>query len=405
MPTKRMKLKDLVADPKNPRWIRPENFEALKNIIKEFGNQQDIIYNETTGTIVGGHQRCLAMIELGFEEVDVRIINISAARQRAFNIALNNPRAQGEFVDDDVMELLKQIQAQDETLYEDLNLGELFDDLVSVDAYTRRKGQTDDDTVPEPPPEPVSKKGEIYVLGDHRLLCGDCTDDGAMNRVLEGEKARMVFTDPPWNVAIGQDTNPRHRQREGLQNDKVSDGEFKGFLTSFLTQMKNKFTGDLYCVFGTRFLCMLDMVLNVLGFHCSGTIMWAKDSFVLGRSNYHKKYEPIWYGWNKKGKSSYNGARDQDDIWEVPRPKRSEEHPTMKPVALVERAIENSSLEGDLVLEPFGGSGSTLIACETTGRKCRAIEIAPRYSDVIRQRWAEHKHGKGCDWPNLTPVI
>lgn len=199
----------------------------------------------------------------------------------------------------------------------------------------------------------------------------------------------MSFTDPPWNVAIGKDSNPRHRQREGLENDDVNDDKFVEFLNAFISALAEHLSGDLYCVLGNEQMPKLDTALREYGFHWSAIIIWVKDIFVLGRSQYHRRYEPIWYGWRNKYKSSFCGGRAQDDVWEIPRPKKSEEHPTMKPVTLVEKAIQNSSQPGGIVCDPFSGSGTTLVACERLRRKGRAIEIAPKYVAVTLERLSE----------------
>jgi DNA modification methylase len=218
-------------------------------------------------------------------------------------------------------------------------------------------------------------------------------------------RAQMCFTDPPWNVAIGLDSNPRHRQREGLQNDNLDSASFMNFLSGFIRNTRAYVEGDLYCVLGAAEWPTLDASLRAEGYHWSATIIWAKDAFVLGRSKYHRRYEPIWYGWHEKGKSSFGTDRTEDDVWEVPRPRRSDDHPTMKPVQLVERALKNSSAPGQLIYEPFGGSGTTLLAAERLGRACNAMEIEPRFADVIRRRWAEFKFGVSCDWATKTPII
>jgi DNA modification methylase len=225
-----------------------------------------------------------------------------------------------------------------------------------------KDGLTDPDEVPEPSDETITRPGDLWVLGDHRLFCGDSTRSDDVQRLLSGAKAAMLFTDPPWNVAIGQDANPKHRQRAGLKNDNLSDGEFEAFLDGFIGAVKNAVVGDVYCVLGAAEWPRLDAALRRHGYHWSATLIWVKDTFVLGRSKYHRRYEPIWYGWHADGKSSFTGRRDLDDVWEVPRPKRSEEHPTMKPVELVRRAIAQSSQSGQVVLDVFGGSGTTLIA-------------------------------------------
>jgi DNA modification methylase len=197
----------------------------------------------------------------------------------------------------------------------------------------------------------------------------------------------MLFTDPPWGVSIGQDSNPRHRQRDGLANDDLPPEQFQAFLTGFVNAVAPYITGDVYCVLGASEWPRLDSTLRSCGFHWSATVIWVKDEFVLGRSKFHRRYEPVWYGWRERNKSSFRGRRDVDDVWQIPRPKRSEEHPTMKPVELPLRAIHNSSVTGDTVLDVFGGSGSTLIAAEQAERKACLMEIDPKYCDVIVRRW------------------
>ncbi len=199
----------------------------------------------------------------------------------------------------------------------------------------------------------------------------------------------MVFTDPPWNVAIGEDSNPRHRQRPGLKNDNLSSQDYLNFISAFAAVCARTNNGDMYCVLGAASWPTLDLIFREYGFHWSATIIWVKDIFVLGRSKYHRRYEPIWYGWHKEGKSTFCDNRSLDDVWEISRPKRSPEHPTMKPVELCVRAISNSSVIGQCVLDLFLGSGSTLIACEKLNRRCYGMEIAPMYCDVIVKRWEE----------------
>ena len=239
--------------------------------------------------------------------------------------------------------------------------------LSQIEAEPNEKGQTDEDDIPETPEEPKSKRGEIYQLGVHRLMCGDSTDMNDVAKLMAGEKARMVFTDPPWNVAYGSQKNhPSWRQRSIL-NDKMTTDDFHEFMNkAFRCLAASSEEGcPSYVVMSAQEWGNLMLALKDNGYHWSSTIIWAKDRLVLSRKDYHTQYEPIWYGW-------LDGAprlceltdRTQSDLWEIPRPSRSEEHPTMKPVELVARAIENSSREGDLVLDLFGGSGTTLIAAE-----------------------------------------
>lgn len=256
------------------------------------------------------------------------------------------------------------------------------------------EGGDDFDTTPDEEQTRV-QYGDLWQCGEHRVLCGDSTKPEDVGRVMAGERARVCFTDPPWNVAIGKDSNPRHRQREGLENDDLSPEDFRLFLRGFMKPLATILDGDLYCVLGASEWPTLDQCLRGEGFHWSATIIWVKDQFVLGRSKYHRRYEPIWYGWHSKNKSSFSdlAGRDKDDVWEISRPKVSEEHPTMKPISLVERAVSYSSETGHIVYEPFAGSGTTLIACERANRKARVIEIEPKYVNVILSRW-EAETGK-----------
>lgn len=233
------------------------------------------------------------------------------------------------------------------------------------------------------------KRGQTWQIGTHRLLCADCTKPENWVSLMRGVRANMSFTDPPWNVGIGGDGNPRHKQRPLLENDRLSPAEFKDFLLAFAKNLQEWCTGDVYCILGASEWPSLDAQLREAGYHWSATIIWVKDIFVLGRSKYHRRYEPLWYGWGKSGKSSFNATRDLDDVWEIPRPRNSEEHPTMKPVELVARAIENSSERGGTVVDPFVGAGSTIVAAEKLGRVCYGMDIEPKYVAVTLERMAE----------------
>lgn len=379
---RRMKLTELKSAPYNPRQISEAALKGLRHSLKRYGLVQPIVWNQRTGNIVGGHQRVLAMQQEGVSEANVVVIDIPEIEEKALNVTLNNKLIEGEFTAG-LGDILGEISQQLPDAFEALKLDDLFKKMSGL---FNEAGDVQEDTPPPPPDDPVTKPGDFYRLGAHRLLCGDSTNSLDVNRVLEGGSAAMVWTDPPWNVAIGQDSNPRHRQREGLRNDNLGT-DFITFLHSWCAACLPQLEGDLYCVMGCGEWPAIDKALRDVGMHWSSSIVWVKDSFVLGRSQYHRRFEPIWYGWNKKNKSSYVGGRDQDDVWEFKRPKVSEEHPTMKPVGLVAKAVTNSSLPGDVVFDPFLGSGSTLMACEQTGRRCFGIEIEPRFCDVIIQRY------------------
>ena len=322
---------------------------------------------------------------------------------QAYALADNRTAELGSYDEQALKDLIDKVAAVDPELvrvsgWSDEAVQDLLDKIEAA-----QPKELKEDVIPDVAATSKSKVGNVWQLGNHRLLCGDATILASYEVLMQGEKATMMFTDPPWNVAIGKDSNPRHRQREGLENDDLSAGDFTLFLRSFAESAIQFVDGDVYCVLGASEWPTLDLNMRAVGFHWSATVIWVKDLFVLGRAKYHRRYEPIWYGWNSKGKSSFQGRRDLDDVWEIDRPRRSEEHPTMKPIELMVMAIENSSALRDLVLEPFAGSGSTIIACEQTGRAARAIELEPRYCDVIVTRW-ENLTGKKAVLLNAQPA-
>jgi len=396
------KLSDVKPYEKNPR-INDNAVDSVAASIKEFGFRQPIVVDKD-GVIIIGHTRWKAAQKLGLEDVPVHVADLDAEKTRALRIADNKLNELSEW-DLELLPIeLKDLQSMDVDLCSlGFDLTEL-EKLLGVAAH-ENFGQTDADDIPEVSEQPISVRGAIYQLGRHRLMVGDSTSESDVKLLMGDGRAQMCFTDPPWNVAIGLDSNPRHRQREGLQNDNLDSASFMNFLSGFIRNMRSFVEGDLYCVLGAAEWPTLDATLRAEGYHWSATIIWAKDAFVLGRSKYHRRYEPIWYGWHEKGKSSFGTDRTEDDVWEVPRPRRSDDHPTMKPVQLVERALKNSSAPGQLIYEPFGGSGTTLLAAERLGRACNAMEIEPRFADVIRRRWAEFTFGVGCDWATKTPAI
>ena len=378
-------IESVVGNPKNPNTHPAAQIELLAKIISAQGWRAPITVSTRSGFVVRGHGRLAAAKLLGAEAVPVDFQDYeSEAAEWADMIADNRIAELAETDTELLAELLRDIDA-----------GELDLELTGFDASEFERlltsvGGADviEDGVPEPPEEPVTKLGDLWLLGEHRLLCGDATKPDDVSRLMDGAKADMVFTDPPWNVAIGQDSNPRHRQREGLANDSMSSEDFAAFLAASGRGIAAISAGDVYCVLGASEWPKLDTALRAAGLHWSATVIWVKDAFVLGRSKYHRRYEPIWYGWPGSATSSFCSRRDLDDVWEIPRPKRSDEHPTMKPVELVARAIQNSSKPKGVVADLFAGAGSTLIAAEQLGRACRAMELEPAYCDVICARWS-----------------
>jgi DNA modification methylase len=369
--------------PGNPR-VNDAAVEAVMASLREFGFRQPIVVDAEDFIIVG-HTRHKAAQKLGLAQVPVHVAtDLTPAQVKAYRIADN----QTATIADWDMELLPlELLGLQEMNFDLGLLGFDAEELARLMGTEAAPGLTDPDEIPEVPAEPTTKPGDLWVLGDHRLLCGDSTNPQHLTTLMNQQQAKMMFTDPPWNVAIGLDSNPRHRQRAGLKNDNLSAEQFQQFLNGFVGAIEDHISGDVYCVLGASEWPTLDSTLRARGFHWSATIIWAKDIFVLGRSKYHRRYEPIWYGWREKAKSSFIGRRDVDDVWEIARPKRSPDHPTTKPVQLPVRAIINSSVPGDIVVDPFGGSGSTLIACEQTQRSAYLMEIDPGYCDVIVRRW------------------
>jgi len=368
---------------KNPRIAPDVAIAKVARSLKEFGWRQPIVV-DSEGLILVGHTRLLAAKKLGLEHVPVHVAaGLTPAQAKAYRLA-DNRSAQETSWEYELLNLeLDELAGLDY----DLSLTGFDSDELAGLRIPKGRGEAEEVDPVEPPAEPTSKLGDLWLLGRHRLLCGDSTDATAMDRLMASQRGTAAFTDPPWNVAIGQDSNPRHRQRAGLENDDLSPEDFAKFLGDFARNLERHLDGDLYCVLGASEWPTLDLALRGAGFHWSATIIWVKDVFVLGRSKYHRRYEPLWYGWPDKGTSSFGERRDLDDVWEIPRPKVSAEHPTMKPIELVSRAITNSSRHGDLIVDPFGGSGTTLLAAEQLGRRCNMMELDPGYCDVIVERY------------------
>jgi DNA modification methylase len=237
------------------------------------------------------------------------------------------------------------------------------------------------------PKDPVTRPGDLWLLGEHRLLCGDATMPADVERVLGGTLADMAWTDPPYNVDYGNTSKDKQR-RSGrkILNDNLGHG-FEVFLTDACTNLVSVTKGAIYIAMSSSELHTLQRAFAAAGGKWSTFVIWAKHTFTLGRADYQRQYEPILYGWRDGTDHYWCGARDQGDVWFFDKPARNDLHPTMKPVALVERAIRNSSKSRDIVLDVFGGSGSTLIAAEKTGRQARLVELDPGYVDVVVERW------------------
>jgi DNA modification methylase len=377
---------------RNPRTHSDEQVDQIAASMVEFGWTNPVLIDEQGG-ILAGHGRLLAARKLGLTEVPViRFEHLSEAQKRAYLIADNQLALQAGWSE----ELLAQELAW---LRE-----ERFDlDLIGFDAselerlLTLADGETSsdatEDEVPEPPEDPVSKPGDLWVLGNHRLLSGDATVLADVERVLGGQLADMTFCDPPYNVDYANSPKDKLRgKHRPILNDSLGSG-FEAFLYDACVNIVSVTKGAVYVCMSSSELHTLQRAFTAAGGKWSTFVIWAKNTFTLGRADYQRQYEPILYGWPAGHDRYWCGARDQGDVWFIDKPVRNDLHPTMKPVALVERAIRNSSKTRDTVLDPFGGSGSTLIACEKAGRQGRLVELDARYCDVIVRRWQEFSGG------------
>jgi len=380
----------LIPYARNPRTHTGEQVAQIAASIIEFGWTNPVLVG-ADGVIIAGHARVLAARKLGKTEVPVIVLDhLTEAQRRALVIA-DNRLALNAGWDEDMLRV--EIEALRE---EDFNLDLLgFDggelDALFADPETAASGHTDEDAAPELPESAVTVPGDIWRLGDHRLLCGDSIQTESVERVLSGGLADMVFTDPPYNVNYGATMKDklRGKSHRKIANDNLGGG-FEQFLRDACANLLAVTKGAIYVCMSSSELHTLHRAFTESGGHWSTFVIWAKNTFTMGRSDYQRQYEPILYGWKEGTDHFWCGARDQGDVWLVKKPVSNDLHPTMKPVELVERAIRNSSKSRDTVLDPFGGAGSTLIACERAGRQARLIEIEPRYCDVIVRRWQDY---------------
>ena len=389
----------LVPDPANPRRMDERELDALCGSIQGHGFVDPIIARRESRVVIGGHQRLRAAIRLGLKEVPVIFLDVLEDQARLLNLALN--RIHGEWDQTMLARLLADLQAESGA---DLSLSGFGEDeirtlLRSLDAREKRARPEHFDldiAFEQATRAPQTKRGNIWQLGEHRLLCGDSTDPAAVAPLTTDVTIRMAFTDPPYNVAYGEHGGQaKGARKRRIANDALSPEAFAKFCRAWATTLFEAVTGACYVCMSTKEWPAVSRILAEAGGHWSDTIIWAKDRHVLGRADYQRRYEPLWYGWPDGAMRHWCGDRDQTDIWEIPRPAVSNLHPTMKPLPLVERAIANSSEPGDVVLDLFLGSGTTLIAAERTGRICHAVELDPHYCDVIVARWEAFTGEKG----------
>ncbi len=374
---------------RNARQHSDEQIAQIAASIAEFGFVNPILTG-ADGVLVAGHGRLAAARKLGLPTVPVVVLDHLTPTQRRALVLADNRLAELATWDDALLRI--ELEALQDDGF-DLDLTGFDADALAellADEEPQIEGGTEDDAIPEMPEEPVSRSGDVWRLGPHRLVCGDATTAEAYARLFpDGERADMVFTDPPYNVNYANSAKDKLRgKHRPILNDALGEG-FYDFLFDALALIMAHTRGAIYVAMSSSELDTLQAAFRAAGGHWSTFIIWAKNTFTLGRSDYQRQYEPILYGWPEGGERHWCGDRDQGDVWQIKKPQKNDLHPTMKPVELVERAIRNSSRPGDVVLDPFGGSGTTLIAAEKAGRVARLIELDPKYADVIVRRWQD----------------
>lgn len=378
----------LVPYIRNARTHSEEQVAQIAASIVEFGFTNPILAG-SDGVIVAGHGRLAAAQKLGLDTVPVVVLDHLTPTQRRALIIADNRIAENAGWDDAMLRI--ELQSLQEDGFNLDITGFDADALAEIMAgeETTVDGQTDDDAVPEVSATTISRPGDVWELGNHRLVCGDATDPKSYELMMADAQADMVFTDPPYNVDYANSAKDKMRGKDRpILNDNLGDG-FYDFLLAALTPMLERCSGAVYMAMSSSELDTLQSAFRAAGGKWSTFIIWAKNTFTLGRADYQRQYEPILYGWPEGQNRHWCGDRDQGDVWNIKKPQRNDLHPTMKPVELVERAIRNSSRPGDIVLDPFGGSGTTLIAADKTGRIGWLIELDPKYVDVIVRRWQD----------------
>ena len=377
-------VKDLLPADYNPRKdLKPGDpeYEKLKRSIEQFGYVEPVIWNEKTGRVVGGHQRLKVLTDMGITEVDVVVVDMDTEKEKALNIALN--KISGEWNTEKLALVIADLQGTDFdvslTGFDPEELEDLFRDDVKGGVK-----EDDFDVEAELQKPTFSKAGDLWMLGEHRLFCGDSTKPETFDLLMNGKKANLVVTDPPYNVDYKGSAGK-------IKNDSMAEDQFEQFLLAAYQQMEAAMADDasIYVFHSDSHGLAFRKAFEEAGFYLSGCCIWKKQSLVLGRSPYQWQHEPVLFGWKKKGKHQWYTGRKESTIWEFDKPKKNKDHPTMKPIALVSYPIMNSTMTGCLVLDPFGGSGSTLIACEQTGRVCYTVELDEKFCDVIVRRYIE----------------
>lgn len=365
----------------NPRKnLKPgdSEYEKLKRSIEEFGYVEPVIWNERTGNIVGGHQRFKVLVQMGEQEIDCVVVDLDPDKEKALNVALN--KINGDWDIPLLTDLLKDLNANGFDLsltgFDLPDLNKMFGvPDTKEDDFDAEKALSEID-------EPKTKLGDVWLLGKHRLICGDSTSPEVIAKLMESQMADLILTDPPYNVDYEGGTGLK------IQNDKMQDEQFLHFLLEAFRRMHefSKPGAAAYVFHADSEGYNFRSAFKSAGYTLRQCLIWVKNQLVMGRQDYQWKHEPILYGWKDGASHAWYADRKQTTLVEFDRPQKNPDHPTMKPVGLCGYFIKNSSKGGDIVLDSFGGSGSTLIACDQMNRICYTCELDPRYCDVIVKR-------------------
>ena len=382
-------LKPAEYNPRKKLKKGDREYKKILDSIEEFGFADPLVVNADM-TIIGGHQRLTVAQDLGYTEVPCAVVDIDKTREKALNIALN--KITGQWDDNLLAELLEDIANSGDfdigkTGFDPPEIGELFNKLHE------KKVKEDNFDIDSELKQPVfSKLGDLWLIGKHRVICGDSTGEEVYTRLMDGQKANLVLTDPPYGVDVEETAGK-------IQNDNLPDAEFYDFLLSAFRCMQANLAddGSIYVWHADTKGLIFRKAYEDAGFYLSGCCIWKKNALVLGRSPYQWIHEPCLFGWKKGGKHQWYADRKQVTVWEYDKPKSSPDHPTTKPVTLMAYPMKNSTMTNGIVLDPFLGSGSTLIACMETDRVCRGIELDPKFVDCIVKRAIAHNDGKYDD--------
>jgi len=377
----------------NPRKLKDSAIEKVAMSLKEYGFRQPIVVDKNR-IIVVGHTRYRASKKLGLKEVPITIVdNLTPEQINAYRIADNRTAEESEW-DSELLKMeIKDLEAKDFKL----DLLGFNEDQLNDMLFEEKQGLTDEDEVPEAPEEPISKLGDIWKLGKHKLICGDSTKLDTYEKLCGETKVDLYLTDPPYNVSYEGKT----KEKLTIQNDKQTDDEFIQFLSQAFVSANSvlKMGGAFYIWHSDSEGLNFRLACIEAKWKLRQTLIWSKNSMVMGRQDYHWQHEPCLYGWKEGSSHSWYSDRKQTTIIKYDRPTKSKLHPTMKPVGLMEYLVKNSSKQEDIILDSFLGSGSTLIACEKLDRICYGMELDPKYCDVIIKRW-ENFTGKKAELEN-----